>query len=338
MKKLNQSFEYTGSSEYEVSNTADETTGVALYDSITGVGGVDYMPSDGDTVTVKAGGTATADDTKLEPSLNNKVYYLVSDTIYAASDKATILSLATEIIVTYDAISGQYVGSFVFNNPNDYQYLYLVWDYSNNLSSGTVSYSGDADTKIIDIDLGTDVGNAGISYEAIGKPSRFSLKWNGGIVADTGYVGLNSAANYNALIAAGVSSEDIKLVYPYDGLVDNGTGDLKFNKLYPSINDTVLRVISPLDASSWTVDRIDPTLKSFYIDTDDATTIAEAGAQIANILYYHSGVNDLPEIGDYVYIVSDGSILFDGGNSYHLVSKTLATNGFAYFGRNLCIY
>ena len=325
MKNLSQSFEYTGSSVYEINNTVDTTTGVALYDSRTGVGGIDYMPSDGDIVTVKAGGVATTDSEKLEPSLNNKVYYLVSDTVYTSEDKATILSLATEILVTYDSISGKYTGSFVFSNPNDYEYLYLIWDYANNLSSGTISYSGDADTKYIDIDLGTDVGNAGISYVASGKPSRFSLRWNDGIVADSGYIGLNSLANYNALIAAGVSSEDIKLQYPYDGLVDNGAGELKFNRLYPDVNDASLRVISPLNASSWSVDRIDPSLTSFYIDTDEAATIAEAGADIANTLYYHSGNNPLPELGDYIYINSDGSILFDGGDAFHLISTTLQT-------------
>lgn len=325
MKNLSQSFEYTGSSVYEINNTVDVTTGVALYDSRTGIGGVDYMPSNGDIVTVKTGGISTTDNAKLEPSLNNKVYYLVSNTVYTAEDKETILSLSTEIIVTYDSISGKYIGSFVFSNPNDYEYLYLIWDYANNLSSGTVSYSGDADTKYIDIDLGTDVGNAGITYVASGKPSRFSLRWNGGIVADSGYVGLNSLANYNALIAAGVSSEDIKLQLPYNGLVNNGTGSLKFNRLYSDVNDASLRVVSPLNASSWSVDRIDPSLTSFYIDTDEATTIALAGSQIANTLYYHSGNNPLPELGDYIYINSDGSILFDGGDAFHLISTTLQT-------------
>lgn len=324
-KVLNQSFEYTGSAVYDINNIIVGNDGVALYDSITGTGGVDYMPSDGSTVTVKTAGVSTTDISKLEPSLNNKIYYLVSDTVYSSEDKEVILSLATEVPVIYNSGEGKYIGSFVFSNPNDYEYIYLVWDYANNLKSGTISYTGDADTKYVDIDYGTNVGNAGISYEAIGKPSRFSLRWNGEIVSDSGYVGLNSTSNYNALIAAGISSDDIKLVYPYDGLVNNGTGTLKFNRFDSEINNGSLRVISPLSSSSWTVDRLDPVLKSFYIDINNSSTISGTATQIANTLRYHSGSNDLPVLGDFIYTTSNGSTLYNGGDSFHLISKTLQT-------------
>ena len=164
--KLEQGFSYTGSSEYTVNNINADDTGVALFDKITGVGGVDYIPYNGSTVTVKTGRIDSSSDiNKLQPSLNNKVYYLVSDIQYTQDDKDTIISLATEIPVALDAGTQTYMGDFVFNNPNDYDYLYLIWDYTDNMSSGFAAYSGDASTRYIDIDNGTNVGSSGVRYK-----------------------------------------------------------------------------------------------------------------------------------------------------------------------------
>ena len=323
MKTLNQSFEYTGSDVYDINNVIVSKEGVSLFDSITGIGGVDYMPSNGDVVTIKTGGVSTVDSVKLEPSLNNKIYYLVTDEVYTSSDKDEILSLSEEVIVSYDSIEEKYIGSFVFNNPNNYNNIYIIWDYANNLKSGVISYTGPSDTKYIDIDYGSDIGSTGINYEAHLKPSRFTLRWNGEIVADSGYVGLNSTANYSALISAGVRPEDINLVYPHDGLVDNGTGNLRFSRLNSTVNNASLRVMSPLSTSSWIVDRVDPTLTPFYIDIDNSTTVAGTSTQIADTLYYHSGANSLPEVGDFVYSTSNGDTIFYGADSFHSISTTL---------------
>jgi len=114
-----QSFEYTGSSTYEINNVVVSNNNIALFDQLTGVGGVDYMPYDGATVTVKAGdSTGTYQD--LAPTLNNKLYYHVSDKIYDARDKDTLVNISTEIPVIYSG--GEFVGTFVFVNPNDYPY------------------------------------------------------------------------------------------------------------------------------------------------------------------------------------------------------------------------
>ena len=320
--KLEQGFSYTGSSEYTVNNINADEAEVSLFDKITGVGGVDYIPYHGSTVTVKTGRIDSSSETnKLQPSLNNKVYYLVSDIEYTQDDKDTIISLATEITVSLDSGTQRYTGDFVFNNPNNYDYLYLIWDYADNMSSGFASYSGDSSTRYIDINFGTNVGSSGVRYDNTGKPSRFAIRWNGSIVADTGYIGLNSTANYNDLIAAGVSADDIKLVTPLDGLVNNGSGDLLFGKTIANINEAQLTVYSPLNSSAWDLERLMPSLNSFYIGLTNGT-IGNVCTQTATTNYYHSGPGSIPTVGDIIYTDANGLIPYGGSNAYHLVSLT----------------
>jgi hypothetical protein len=324
--KTDQKFSYTGSSIYNLDNIFLKDTSVALFDSLSGIGGIDYMPYNGSTVTVVAGSAAYTPGIKnLIPSLNNKVYYFVSDTLYTEEDKDYILSQATQIAVSPGGITerNSYIGTFVFNNPNNYDNLYLIWDYTDSLAGGTGSYTGPESTKYIDVDFGATIGNSGISYDLNGVPSRIVLEWNGYVISDTGYVGLNSVANYNALIAAGVAAEDIKLITPLDGLVDNGTNTIRFNKFIVD-GAAKLTVYSPLPSNDWSMAIIYPSLTSFYIDTDNGTT-ANVCSQIANTLYYHDGSASLPSIGDRIYTASNGSSLFNGGDAYHLISTTLQT-------------
>ena len=84
-----QSFEYTGSDVYEIDNVVISNNNIAIFDQLTGVGGVDYMPYNGSTVTVKAGDT-TGTFQELSPTLNNKLYYYVSDVLYSPEDKDII--------------------------------------------------------------------------------------------------------------------------------------------------------------------------------------------------------------------------------------------------------
>ena len=50
--KLEGRFSYTGSSDYDLSNIEVSPSGVALFDTLTGIGGIDYMPYNGSTVTI----------------------------------------------------------------------------------------------------------------------------------------------------------------------------------------------------------------------------------------------------------------------------------------------
>jgi hypothetical protein len=315
--KSDQSFNYTGSSNIELNNIELGESKVALFDTFTGIGGIDYMPYDGSTVTVKTGLVGVDPNVKsLEPSLNNKVYYLVTNELYDQSQKDLIISQATEIPVSL--VGGRYEGTFVFSNPNDYDNLYLIWDYTDNLNSGIASYSGDATTRYIDIDFGIDKGIAEVSYETIGAPTRYILTYNGGIIADTGYIGLNTSANLNALLAEGIPSEDIKLVSPYDGLVDNGTGNFVFKKFLET-GEAQLEVYAPLPSSSYKVTRTLPYLKPFYIDPSEADINTVCGL-VASSPVYFNGSGLLPTTGDTIYIDPIGSNVFIGSNAFFLIS------------------
>ena len=317
--KAEQRFSYTGSTNFDLNNIELSPTGLALFDTKTGVGGVDYMPYDGATVTIASGIVGASPTVKdFEPSLNNTAYYLVTDTVYTEADKDTIISLATPVSMALSG--GRYVGTFVFNNPSNYEYLYLIWDLRDNLSSGSGSYNGKAATKYINVDFGDNKGKAGISHTVGSYPCRFTIEYNGAVVADTGYIGLNSVANYNALVAAGVNPNDIKLQLPLDGLVNNGSGTMRFKK-YSDVADAVLTVYGPLNSTTWSVSRILPSLSSFYIDTDNGT-LSNVCSQVANTQKWHDGYATLPTVGDRIYNDADGDVLFDGANSYHLKNAT----------------
>lgn len=310
-----QSFEYTGSSTYEINNVVVSNNNIALFDQLTGVGGVDYMPYDGSTVIVKAG-DLNGTYKELSPTLNNKLYYYVSDILYGPDDKNTIISDSIEIPVIYSGID--FVGTFVFVNPNNYPYLYLFWDYNDTIDGSTnISYLGVTDERVIDWTLGTSLGVSGINYNSLDAPTRFQIKWNGGIVSDSGYVGLNTLANYNALISAGVDPNDIKLSFPYNGLVNNGNGSLRFKK-NTDLSYGEIIVSSPIPTSTWIINKVDPYLTEFYIDTTDGD-ISNVCTQCPTSNYYHDGFNLTPQFGDNIYIDSLGTSTYDGNNAYHMV-------------------
>ena len=317
---LNQAFSYTGSSEFKLPNIGIPSNGIALFDSRTGIGGVDYMPADGDAVTVIAGfdTDVKTNARQFDPDMNNNIYYLVTDVDYGANDKDTILSLATVVPVTYNVPLLRWEGTFKFSNPDDLPNLYLIWDYTDNLDLGLITYGGKNTERIVNIDYSANRGIAGIDYSTLTRPVRFQLQWNNVIVGDSGYVGLNSLANYNALIAAGVDPNDINLSFPYNSLVNNGTGQLRFNK-FSTLADAYLLISAPRDTNSLGATRVDPTLTDFFIDptNGDITNIC---AQVPSTKYYHDGSGALPTIGSRIYVDSNGIDLFNGGNAYHQIN------------------
>jgi hypothetical protein len=317
---LNQAFSYTGSSEYKLPNIGIPSNGIALFDSRTGIGGVDYMPADGDTVTVIAGfdTDVKTNARQFDPDMNNNIYYLVTDVDYGANDKDTILSLATVVPVTYNVPLLRYEGTFTFSNPDDLPNLYLIWDYTDNLDLGVITYSGKKTERIVNVDYSSNRGLSGIDYSTATNPVRFQIQWNNIIVGDSGYVGLNSDSNYKELINIGIDPNDIKLVYPYDGLVNNGTGQLRFNK-FATVSEGYLLISAPIDNNSLGATRVDPVLTDFFIDptNGDITNIC---AQVPSTKYYHDGSGALPTIGGRIYTVSSGATLFNGGNAYHQIN------------------
>lgn len=323
----NQGYLFTGSSNYEFNHIDITENGIALFDTRTGVGGVDYMPADGDTVTVVAGYSTSASKGEIKrfsPALNNVIYYLVSDLVYGPNDKDTILSLATSVPVTLIS-GGAYAGTFTFSNPNDFEYLYLIFDYTDNLSSGTVTFTGSFQERIIDVDYGTNRGVAGINYTTTNKPVRYQLYWNNYLIQDTGYIGLNSLTNYNQLVSLGIDPSDIKLSTPLNGLVNNGTGSIRFNK-FLSLKDAIVAVSAPLSSTGFSITRVNPSLTTFYIDTTDgdSTTVC---SQVPFRDYKHDGAGALPVVGDKIYIDAAGANIYDGNNAYHQYNTTATASG-----------
>jgi len=317
-----QSFEYTGSDVYDIDNVVISNNNIAVFDALTGVGGVDYIPYNGSTVTIKAGDN-TGVFQELAPTLNNKLYYYVSDILYSSDDQSTIASLATEIPVTYS--SGEFTGTFVFSNPNNYPYLYLFWDYNDSVDQSTnVSYIGVTDERPINWNIGSGIGVAGINYNSLDTPTRFQIKWSDTIVSDSGYVGLNTLTNYNDLISAGVDPADINLSFPYNGLVNNGNGALRFKKSNSDITSAEIIVSSPITTSTWIVNKIDPYLTQFYIDTTDGIP-SDVCAQCPVNAYYHNGFNLTPLFGDIIYTDSLGANIYNGNDALHMIDIVSCT-------------
>lgn len=314
----------SGTLGYEFNDTSFTPAPVSLFNTTGAPGGVDGVPNPGDTVTLYAYNTTTSaagvPANPFLPGLGNKAYYLVSNTQYTNQDYAAIIALATPVTMTL--AGSEYSGTFSYLTPSNEEYLYLLWDYRNIIACGsTASYSGTALTSETTITTGSANGNVTFNYDAQSTPDRFVITLNGGVVADSGYVGLNSLANYNALIAAGVSDSDIKLSSPYNGLVNNSTGTLKFTKT--QAGDPTLTVYSPLSSNGWSVATACASLSSVTIDTANGT-LANVCAQTPATVKYHNGPSATPTVGVIVYNESTGATVYNGGNAYHKFGTSYA--------------
>lgn len=314
----------SGTLGYAFTDTSFTNGSVSMFDTLGAPAGTAGVPKPGDTVTLYAYSTTTgiAGDpgNPFLPGLGNKAYYLVSNTQYTNADYLTMLSLATPVTMT---LSGtEYSGTFTYLTPSNEQYLYLLWDYRNIVACGsTASYSGTALTSNTTVTMGSANGNVTFNYDAQSTPDRFVITLNGSVVADSGYVGLNTLANYNALIAAGVSSSDIKLTSPYDGTVNNSTGTLKFTKT--QTGDPTLTVYSPLSSNGWSVATACVGLNTVTIDTTNGT-LSNVCSQTPATTKYHNSPSSTPTVGCVVYNNSTGTTVYDGGNAYHKFGTSYA--------------
>ena len=102
-----------------------ESDTVSLYDADTEMASFGPIPAFGSTVKMSSnkltGDTFVFDD--------NNFKYLVSDTLYSESEVDLLkyeLDVASPV---FNPSTGNYEASFLYDNPNRYKYLYLVWDY-----------------------------------------------------------------------------------------------------------------------------------------------------------------------------------------------------------------
>ena len=302
---------------------------VGRFSGTTGWPPGDSIPTPGDTVTLKGSIlTDSGTDKGFNEGLNNKMYYLVTDTEYTNGDTASLKSAATPIAPTYNASSQAYEADFVYSRPSDEKYLYLLWDYTDNIPAGTTGCSeAQVGTSCVDMDYGTNIGQASLSYDARNTPNRFVFKYNNVTIFDTGYVGLNSTANYNDLIAAGVAEADINLVSPYTGTVNNGVGTESFLKHSESITKGELTVYAPLATEDgWCVSSVAPSLTAFSIFTTGRETETEVCADTAATTYYHDGANAVPEAGYTIYTDAAGTTKLEGQSLYYALGSSGPSN------------
>lgn len=283
--RLSESYKYGSSVEYTFTAERNDN-GVTLYESNIGVGGSDIYPAVGDTVTVYADG--------LDVNLNNKCYYLVSNTV--GLNREQIIDQGTEISLS--VIGDRLQGTFVYNNPNDFIALYIVFDFTNMVDLGdTISYGSSLiENKVINIPLTESVGNVNVAYSINNPGGRVVLFYNGDIVNDSG-------------VSTGSTS-----------------GNLKFFKYSGELNEAKLVFSNTTGlAMSFISTPTFPGLTRFYICDDDGT-LSNVGSQIAiNDNVWHNGSASIPQAGDIVFTNANGTALYDGANSYHVVSPTLMT-------------
>ena len=105
-----------------------EADGISLYDANTAMNSVGVIPAIGSTISINS--TKLTDDTFIFEEGVNSFKYLVSDTLYTELDIPTLLFESTEATPTLNPSSGKYESSFVYDNPDLKQYLYMIWDYT----------------------------------------------------------------------------------------------------------------------------------------------------------------------------------------------------------------
>jgi hypothetical protein len=294
-KTVNQAISLDGSDLYEVKGTNVYSGQVTMYDSLSGIGGQPFVPYDGATVYVASNELDALDTVrKFELSLNNKAYYLVSNIRFTEDQTQQLFDSATEITMTYDGGLNRYVGSFVYNNPDNYPYLYLVWNYTDNAFDGTAYYVGEeSNGKEIYVDFGPNYGYATIDYDVPEGTVGFTLEWNGSIVYDTGLV--------------------------------STSGTIPLNK-YLTTSGGIVRVYSDNTYAEFNIVVNDPILYTFYRGSNGSTSYStECSTESTNFSAKYVGSGPLPVLGDRIYDASFGTP-FNGNNKYYVISDTYQTS------------
>lgn len=158
---------------------------------------------------------------------------------------------------------------------------------------GNLDFTGQEGIFIVDFEVGTDLGQVILNYQAFGVPDRFQLIYDGNIVADSLYVGGNLTGNPPENTGAGGAMVGTTYnnipEYEWNGVafVPNGntqtftvqqsdiapfgstaaTGSISFNKNTASPTSVRLIVYAPLGGTAWGVDLECPTSAACTITT-----------------------------------------------------------------------
>ncbi len=284
---LKLSYKYGSSSEFDL-NVQQTESGSFEFANINGFRGYEYMPNEGDTVTVYSNVIGTANTRDFIPDFNNKFYWLVSNDII--TDRDTVISQGTAISVSLSG--GRYTGTFVYNNPDDFKYLYIVADYKNyiNLAS-SVTYSFDVgEVQVIDGKLEQTPGVIRFVYIPTTGGITAKVEYNGSVVVELDNV---STPGYVTFTKTSTTEDDVRMI------IENNSAS----------------------ANSVTLGYVTEVLEKFSIDPLDGT-LSDVCSQTPSLDVFHNGEALLPVAGNIVYTDVTGSSVYDGGNAYHKMNTT----------------
>lgn len=148
----------------------------------------------------------------------------------------------------FENLSSNPLGSARTNQIHN-GFLYGITDQNKDVQviscQDGLSFSGNNGVFSFEIDFGTDIGMAGIDYNAFGVPDKFSILWNNQEVS-SGFVGSDSFDQQ--LINAGVSPSEINTGNP-----STGSGSLLFNKTSALPSKAIVTVEAPLQSTGWNI-------------------------------------------------------------------------------------
>jgi len=279
-------------------DTKFERGQLSLTTRSSGLAGQGAIPSPGDTVDLTAIELGTTTQRPFDDNLGNQMRYLVSDTYYSTEEVDALITASTLLVPVLGG--GIYKGSFTYSAPGEEKYLYLIWDYTNKVSTGGAigQNAGSEGSVYATIDYGTAIGKSTIQYNGVATPNRFRVKYGNTTVIDTGFV-------------AGIGTFD---------LIKNSS----------DITKACLIVDTSGVDDGWTIQVGPISLTSFLLDlnNDDITTVCP---RVPATTKYHNGSAALPIAGDTIYDGADGVTKYNGSTAYH---KMGAGDDYAFVDNN----
>lgn len=277
-------------SNFFIENPQFDESGLTLFKVYDGIGGQTRFPIDGAIIKLDAF-KDIVDTGDFDYDEENRIGYLISDTVYDETQIDTIVDNATFPLPILTNPDGDYENhriTFPFNKQTPQDILYLIWDYRSTpqqlACDAGITASGNEGIYYVDLAIGTDTGLTGINYNSFNVPDRFIIEYNGVTVADSKYVGNNIVGNQNG--QPGLIGNHNLPVYEYDlntsqfvatGQVNpvsisqndvadgspqepqEGLGQLLFNKVTAEPTTMRITVIAPVN-TSWMLNGICPGL------------------------------------------------------------------------------
>ena len=279
-----------GGTTVDLAGTQLNNQTLAFSDGHEGFEGTGSVPEDGDSIILKSGVTGTSTLKPFNQNFGNRFRYYVTDTEYTAENIDALLSASTAIAAPV-IVGSNYEGTFTFTRASK-KYLYLIYDYRNNISSGgtltgSATIAGDVNSIV---DYSGKIGNIDFTVTP-GVTNNFIIKWNDRIVAESG------------TIAAPATLSFLK------------------NSFDPGNVEVIVE-----GGGAFSVAAAAPTLTSFAIDLtdDDITTVCAATTSPATRV--HTGSAALPAVGDVVYIDAADYEIYDGNNAFHRMGTAPTTD------------